>query len=242
MVIICQNINQSKRWKSGFKYADDLTTNENCYNKLLILNPDIIILTEVTYPESVQNSLNQYKCYFNQDRYTSKNFLYNKIFIGFKESFFKEISDVCVDETNNDFEHCDYLKITFKYKNEKCNVIGLRLHHDYKKETNDIHNKIIESILKENVGIKTIIAGDFNNGFIAEEIGNYPNYKFNIHTLKRLCNMKFHYREPQYKLVTVPSLNVDDKEPINVNNYDSKEWTHKLNAPPRPIDHFIISK
>ena len=260
MVIICQNINQSKRWKSGFKYADDLITNENCYNKLIDENPDIIILTEVTYPKNIEKALDSFSCYFNSDKYmpwnrwdenTEKyvkdNFLCNKIFIAIKEQLFSEISDIKIDDSNNDINHMDYLKISFNYKNERWSVIGLRLYHEYKRETNDIHNHIIESILKQNLGTKTIITGDFNNGFIAEEIGNYPNYKFNIHTLKRLCNMKFHYREPQYKLVTVSSLNVDDAEPIDVCNYDSNEWTHQLKNDKggylrRPIDHFIVSR
>lgn len=196
MIIIEQNINQDN-------YKEYLT-NENCFDTLVSQNADIIILNGVVRPEYVSerikilsngkyNYVNNENNLYCNDKYGNIK-LYNKILIFFNNKYqlIYKNENLYSIENRSDFLHITLNDII---NNNKINVIGIRMQtfsdDDSQEKQNDDAKKNYETFCKilkycslfDNV----ILAGDFNNGWIAPPGNEYKRdtsyYYYNYHKL-----------------------------------------------------------
>lgn len=251
MIIIEQNINQVK-----YSNQDDKLNANNCYEKLVDKDADIMVLCEVTRPENIINEIskitNRYSFVFNDKTlyFTDKNNkkdIQNKIIIAYdKNQYFLDSKNENLYSIEN---RMDFLHITVHDKEKNTiNIIGVRFHSffDIEKDFDDAklqYKSFCKLLDYASVYDNVVVAGDFNNGPIMYK-GNY-NPKF--------CYTEYNYHKMHNRVMICNNLKLltdgIDTWKYTIDNPDfAKKWTSytfdkKIDKEYRTmLDHFIVSR
>ena len=241
MIIVEQNIGQIE-WEN----KKDVLVENNCYNKLLNENADIIILNEVTCYQNVIDSINElsnnkYNHVVNEkDSYyisNGHNGNQNKILIFYdKEQFIIKNKN---ENLNSIDAHLDFLHVTVCDKdNNDINIIGIRIYgmNDFD-DAKTMFKSVCKVIDYASVYDNVILAGDFNNGTIMEN-GIYNSESPYIY---------YNYHKIFDKIMSTNVLKIltdgIDTTGYTIHNVDFKnKWTYYgKDGCTSMLDHFIVS-